>query len=187
MKNNIVFVFKTLFSSVKAHETGRDHRDYWITVSLMVISAKKGSNFHSSARRYFLQGQPPNSRKRRPAYGFPLSFHVWNSQGWIQKGLHFAAGTRAWEGQGPPLLASALNSKSAVSMARALLMQVALDLTASLLTFTDNWKGKSKEKAVCQTRLWLPQLQHCKDKNTAEHYMFKFIALTSHLNKYKQK
>lgn len=180
-------MFNTLFSSVKAHETDRDYRDYWISVSLMVNSTKKESNFHSSTRKYFLQGQPPNSRKQRHAYGFTLFFHVWNSQGWIQKGSHFAAGTWAWEGQGPPLLVSALNSKSAVSIARALLMQVALDSTVTLLTFTDNWKGKSKEKAVCQPRLWLPQMQHCKNENTAEHYVFKSISLTSYLKKYKQK
>lgn len=56
---------------------------------LMVISTKKGSNFHSFSqrsytRRYFISSRDNHLTKENrgfAAYGFTLSFHVWDSQG----------------------------------------------------------------------------------------------------------
>lgn len=184
MKNNIYFVFNTLFSSVKAQETDRDYRDYWISVPLMVISTKKREQFPLFYKNTF-SPRTTTKLKKTEAYGFTLLFHVWNCQGWIQKGWHFSAATGAWEGQGAPLLVSALDSGSAVSMGRALLLQVALDLTATLLTFTDKWKEKKQREICVPNKSVVPQVHHCKNRNAAEHYAFKSIALTSDLNKHK--
>lgn len=81
--------------------------------SLMVISTKKGSNFHSFlqhsyTRRHFISSRDNNLTKENRGLGVGslCLFHQWDSQGWS----HFAAGNA----KGSPLLVSALDSKSAV-------------------------------------------------------------------------
>lgn len=115
------------------------------TEPLMVISTKKGSNFHSFlqhsyTRRYLISSGDNNlTEENRGLCMFTLSFQVWDSQGWTQEGSHLAAGTWAWECQGSHLLVSALDSKVHCDPWQGLCWcRQALDLTSILLAFTYN-------------------------------------------------
>lgn len=165
MKNNIFFVFNTLFSSVKAQETDRDQRDYWIAVSLMVISTNKGSNFHSSRRTYFFQGQLSELKKTEACIWVYSVFPCVEFSGLNAKGVTFCC---SYLSLGRPGTLSSVSSEFKVCcvQGKSSAAAGALDLTATLLTFEDNRKEKSREKAVCQTSLWCQKYttvkqEHC--------------------------
>lgn len=184
MKNNFFCVFNTLFSSVKAKETDRDYRDYRICL-WWLFPLKKGV-ISTLLQEHIFSKDNYQTKENRGIWVYSV-FPCVQFSGLHTKGMTFCCSSMSLGRPGTTSPGVSTEFKACCVPGKSSAATGGFGPHCHSPDIYRQVKRKKQRENCVPNESAVPQVPHCRNKNTAERYMFKSISLTSYFEQTQAK